>query len=119
MSKKYKTKGLEHLIKSTQYSIDGLKTAIHETAIRHLLLLHTILITVSFIIKISLEARLLLILASFISLITELLNTAIEAAVDHTSLKRHPLAKQAKDLGSAAQMVALIMVALLWVAILW
>ena len=61
----------------------------------------------------------LLIMASFISLITELFNTAIEAAVDHTSLAQHPLAKRAKDVGSAAQMLALLLLAILWVMALW
>ena len=61
----------------------------------------------------------LLIMASFISLITELFNTAIEAAVDHTSLAQHPLAKRAKDVGSVAQMLALLMLAILWAMALW
>ena len=50
-----------------------------------------------------------LVVASFISLITELFNTAIEAAVDHTSTEKHELAKRAKDAGSAAQLIALLM----------
>ena len=58
--------------------------------------------------------KMVLVFASFFSLIVELFNTAIEAAVDHTSLARHPLAKRAKDLGSAAQMVALTLLGLLW-----
>jgi len=47
-------------------------------------------------------------------LIVELFNSAIEAAVDHTSIERHPLAKRAKDIGSAAVLVALIIVVTVW-----
>jgi len=56
----------------------------------------------------------LIILGHFICLIVELINSAIEAAVDHTSLKQHELAKRAKDLGSAAQLISLINLVILW-----
>ena len=60
-----------------------------------------------------LPEKMLLVLASGASLVTELLNTALEAAVDHTSLEIHPLAKRAKDAGSAAQYTCLTFVAIL------
>lgn len=47
-----------------------------------------------------------------------LLNSAIEARVDRISLELHPLSKQAKDLGSAAQLVALTLIASVWAVIL-
>ena len=56
--------------------------------------------------------------ASFVSLITELFNSAVEAVVDDISPEIRPLAKRAKDIGSAAQMVALVMVAVLWLTAL-
>lgn len=59
--------------------------------------------------------QMILVLASFLSLIIELFNTAIEAAVDHTSLEKNPLAKRAKDVGSAAQFLGLILCGLLWI----
>ena len=52
--------------------------------------------------------------ASGLSLVVELLNSALEAAVDHTSLEIHPLAKRAKDAGSAAQYTCLTFIAILW-----
>lgn len=55
---------------------------------------------------------------SFISLLVELLNSAIEAVVDRISLDRHPLSKNAKDMGSAAQTVALLMVGAVWAVVL-
>jgi diacylglycerol kinase (ATP) len=48
----------------------------------------------------------------------ELLNSAIEAVVDRISLERHPLSKNAKDMGSAAQTVALLMVGAVWAVVL-
>jgi diacylglycerol kinase (ATP) len=51
-------------------------------------------------------------------LIVELLNSAIEAAIDRISYELHPLSKQAKDMGSAAQLLALCLLALVWAVIL-
>jgi diacylglycerol kinase (ATP) len=56
----------------------------------------------------------MLVIASFLSLIVELINTGIEASVDHTSTAKHPLAKIAKDVGSAAQFLALLLLFVLW-----
>jgi diacylglycerol kinase (ATP) len=56
----------------------------------------------------------LLIGATLLVYIVELLNSAIETAVDHASLESHPLAGRAKDIGSAAVFVALINFALTW-----
>lgn len=63
--------------------------------------------------------RLPLIIASFVSVIVELFNTAVEAAVDHTSTEKHELAKRAKDAGSAAQLVAMLMLAAVWLSALF
>jgi len=59
-----------------------------------------------------------LIAVCLLALIVELLNSAVEAAIDRISLERHPLSKNAKDMGSAAQFVALSMIALVWAVIL-
>lgn len=106
--------GVRRIINAAFYSIEGLKAAWSESAFRQLCLLHPILILLAFIFSFDNTHLLLLIFASFFSLIVELLNTAIEAAVDHTSLAKHELAKRAKDVGSAAQMLALFMIAILW-----
>ncbi|MNT13344.1 Diacylglycerol kinase [compost metagenome] len=60
----------------------------------------------------------LLIASSFILLVVELLNTAIESVVDRISLEIHPLSKRAKDLGGAAQLVAVVMTIMLWLVVL-
>ena len=62
--------------------------------------------------------RALLIAVCLLALIVELLNSAIEAVVDRISLDLHPLSKNAKDMGSAAQFVVLTMIAVVWAVIL-
>lgn len=63
--------------------------------------------------------RLLLIACSFLLLVVELLNTAIETVVDRISLELHPLSKRAKDLGGAARLVAVIMTIIIWGRCCW
>ncbi|OWY40834.1 diacylglycerol kinase [Xenophilus sp. AP218F] len=111
--------GLVRLINALGYSLDGLKAAFrHEDAFRQLVLLAAVLIPLAFIIHAHPLERALLVASSLATLIIELLNSAIEAAVDHTSLERHPLAKRAKDMGSAAQLLGLINLAAVWSIVL-
>jgi diacylglycerol kinase (ATP) len=60
-----------------------------------------------------------MIAAVLLVLIVELLNSALEAAVDHISLEQHPLAKRAKDIGSAAVFVSLVNVPVVWLLVLF
>ena len=107
--------GITRLVNAFGYSLDGLKAAFrHEDAFRQLTILALILIPAAFIVHTTPLARALLVASSLATLIIELLNSAIEAAVDHTSLERHPLAKRAKDMGSAAQLLGLINLATVW-----
>ena len=62
--------------------------------------------------------RALLVGSVLLVLVVELLNSATEAVVDRISLERHPLAKRAKDMGSAAVMLALCNVVAVWLLIL-
>lgn len=113
--------GIRRLINAFGYSLDGISAAFrHEDAFRQLALLAIILIpTALFIVPASPLARALLVASSLATLVIELLNSAIEAAVDHTSLERHPLAKRAKDMGSAAQLLGLINLAAMWALVLF
>lgn len=97
----------------------GLKFAWEEQGFRQLVYLNVVLVALSFYFKFGSATQSILILGSALTLMVELLNTAIEASVDHTSLKKHPLAKRAKDTASAAQTVALVTLLLLWAAALW
>ena len=112
--------GIKRIINAYGYSKDGLKAAYrHESAFRQVCWLNLTLVILACIFDFDFSVRLLLITASFISLITELFNTAVEAAVDHTSTEKHELAKRAKDAGSAAQLAALVLLAVTWLSALW
>ncbi len=108
-------KGLTRILKATGYSIDGFKAAYKfEAAFRQVLWLNLILFVVVMFMPFSISIKMILVIASFLSLIVELINTGIEASVDHTSLEQHPLAKIAKDVGSTAQFLALLLLFVLW-----
>ena len=111
--------GIKRIFNAGGYSLDGLRAAFTgEAAFRQLVLLNVILIPLSFFLQVSRVERALLIAVCLLALIVELLNSVVEAAIDRISLDRHPLSKNAKDMGSAAQFVALTMIALVWAVIL-
>ncbi|MBD8755600.1 diacylglycerol kinase [Pseudomonas coleopterorum] len=111
--------GLKRILNATGYSFDGLRAAFTgEAAFRQLVLLNVVLVPVSFLLQVSRVERAVLIAVCLLALIVELLNSAIEAAIDRISLERHPLSKNAKDMGSAAQFVALTLIVLVWAVIL-
>lgn len=111
--------GLKRILNAAGYSFDGLRAAFTgEAAFRQLVLLNVILIPLSFLLNVSRVERALLIAVCLLALIVELLNSAVEAAIDRISLDRHPLSKNAKDMGSAAQFVALGMITIVWAVIL-
>lgn len=112
-------KGLTRILNSTRYSMQGLKAAfVNEAAFRQLLLINVILIPLAFWVDVTRAERAILLLAPLLSLAIELLNSAIENIVDRVSMDLHPLSKQAKDMGSAAQFVGLVIIAVCWGVIL-
>jgi diacylglycerol kinase (ATP) len=111
--------GLKRILNASGYSLDGLRAAFKgEAAFRQLVLLNVILIPLSFFLMSAVASSAILIAVCLLALIVELLNSAVEAAIDRISLELHPLSKNAKDMGSAAQFVALSMIALVWALIL-
>jgi len=111
--------GFNRIVHTVIHSRDGfIATVRGEAAFRQLLLLHGVLMGGTFVLDVSPVERALMLAVSFISLIVELLNSAIEAVVDRISLELHPLSKNAKDMGSTAQATALLMVGVVWVVIL-
>jgi diacylglycerol kinase (ATP) len=111
--------GLRRILDAGGYSLMGLRAAYRgEAAFRQLLLLNAVLLPLACLVDVSRSERLLLMLVPLLSLIVELLNSAIEATVDRISLSIHPLSKQAKDMGSAAQFIALLLIGLTWAMIL-
>lgn len=111
--------GIRRIINATRYSKDGLIAAWSESAFRQLVLMNFSLVVLAVVLSFDRPTRMVLVAASFVSLIVELLNTGIEAAVDHTSLDKSTLAKRAKDVGSAAQFLAMTLLGLLWLMALW
>ena len=116
MESEFKSKnGLQRILKAAGYSWAGLKSAYkYEAAIRQETWLMTVFLPLAFYVGLTPIERILLIGATLLVYIVELLNSAVEASVDHTSLDAHPLAGRAKDIGSAAVFVALINFALVW-----
>ena len=116
----YKGKtGLRRLINAAGYSLSGLAAAArHEDAFRQELLLAAVLVPLGLWLGASGVERALLVGSVLLVLIVELLNSAVEAAVDRVSLDDHSLAKRAKDIGSAAVMLSLVNVGAVWLLVL-
>jgi diacylglycerol kinase (ATP) len=112
-------RGLQRVLNATGYSLDGLRAAwTHEEAFRQELMLAAVLIPVATFLPVSLVEKILLVGVVVLVLIVELLNTGIESAVDRDSLEINPLGKRAKDFGSAAVMLSLLLAGGTWVAII-
>lgn len=111
--------GLTRLWNAFNYSLAGFHAAFkHEDAFRMEALLAAVLIPLALWLPVGYIGKALMIGSVLLLLIAELINSALEAAVDHTSLDTHPLAKRAKDLGSAAVFVSMINVLVVWGLIL-
>ena len=117
----YKGKnGIKRILNATGYSLAGFKAAFsHEAAFRQILLLNLVLIPTSFFVHVSALEQALMVAVCLLAIIVELFNSAIEAVVDRISLEKHQLSKNAKDMGSAAQFVALSLIAITWLIVLW
>ena len=120
MESPYKGKtGLRRIVSAARYSVDGLIAAArNEDAFRQELALAAVFIPLAFWVGRTGVERALLVGSVMLVLIVELLNSAVEATVDRISFENHRLAKRAKDIGSAAVMVALVGAGLTWLLIL-
>ncbi|WP_404836209.1 diacylglycerol kinase [Aeromonas media] len=111
--------GVTRIINATGYSMKGLKSAwINEAAFRQELVLVLALMPLASWLGNSLNEILLLICISWLVVIVEVLNSAIEAVVDRIGSEHHELSGRAKDLGSAAVFIALALNALVWGALI-
>ena len=116
----HKATGLRRLINALGYSLSGLRFAWKdEAAFRQEVILAIILVPVAFMMPVGEIQRVLLVGSVMLVLVVEMINSAIEAVVDRVSLDIHPLAKKAKDMGSAAVLLALANAILIWITILW
>jgi diacylglycerol kinase (ATP) len=116
---KNKPKGIKRIYLATLNSLRAFQWLYkHESAFRQEALLLVLAIPVSFLFDISFKEQIVLILAVLFIIFTEIINTAIEAVVDRIGLEIHPLSGLAKDLGSAAVMISLIVASSIWFIIL-
>ena len=90
----------------------------HEAAFRQEALLAVILIPASFLLHVPIAQHLVLVASVILVLIVELINSSIEAVVDDISLRNRPLAKRAKDMGSAAVLLSLINCLVCWASVI-
>lgn len=88
-----------------------------ESAFRQELTLFILLTPIALLLSISPLEKCVLITSLLMILVVELLNSSVEAAIDRISFDHHDLSKRAKDFGSAAVMLALLIAALLWITI--
>jgi diacylglycerol kinase (ATP) len=107
--------GLRRLINALGYSLEGMASALrHEEAFRQEVLLAVVLVPAALLAPVTSSAKALMIASVLLVLIVELLNSALEAAVDLASPERHQLAKRAKDIGSAAVFLSLVNLGVVW-----
>jgi diacylglycerol kinase (ATP) len=114
------TGGLRRVLNATRYSLAGLRAAArHEASFRQELLVGVpLLLAVPWLAPGRVEG---LLMAGSVLLVwvVELLNSALEALADAVSAAPHPLVGRAKDIGSAAVMISLLLAGLVWAVVLW
>lgn len=114
-----KPRGLGRLVRALGCSCQGLGQAFRgEAAFRQELLLAAVVIPAGLYLGHTGVERALLVAPMLLVLVVELLNSAIEAAVDRSGTDDHPLAGRAKDMGSAAVLLSLLVLATTWLLVL-
>lgn len=111
--------GVRRLMNAARFSFHGLKACFRtEEAFRQEVFASIVLIPLGFYMGETGVEKALLVSAVLFVMIVELLNTAVERAIDRISFERHNLSKESKDMGSAAVLLALAIAAVIWVSIL-
>ena len=115
-----KNTGFKRIFLAAGYSFAGFRAAFrHEAAFRQELFLAAILIPLAIVLRVESGQRVLMIVVVLLVLIVELLNSAIEAVVDRIGSEQHELSGRAKDIGSAAVFLSLLLTAYVWGTALW
>jgi diacylglycerol kinase (ATP) len=118
LTPKQKPVGIRRIWLAFFYSVDGLKSAWRgEVAFRQEVVMALILVPLSFLVGQSAIEYVLLFGSVTLVLVVELINSAIEATVDRVGLEKHSLSEAAKDMGSAAVLVSLVLAFFVWMAI--
>ena len=112
--------GIRRILRATKFSLQGFAQAwTHEAAFRQELVLTIIMTPIAVWLGQTMVERALLVAVLLLVLIVELFNSAIEAAIDRHGDEHHELSGRAKDMGSAAVFVSLVIVLLAWGAVAW
>jgi len=118
-SKPFQNRGPLRALRAVRFSLKGLKYAVlHESAFRQELLLALVMIPAAFLLEPQPLERMWLVSSVLLVLVVELLNTAVEAVVDRIGTEFNELAGLAKDLGSAAVMLTLLLCGYIWLEVL-
>jgi diacylglycerol kinase (EC 2.7.1.107) len=112
--------GFQRIVNAAGYSWQGLRAAWqHEAAFRQEAIAAVIAIIVASWLDVDAISRVLMIGSVVLVIIIEIMNSAIEAVVDRIGEERHPLAGRAKDMGSAAVLLAILLALFVWITLLW
>ncbi|MCQ8226187.1 diacylglycerol kinase [Pantoea trifolii] len=112
--------GLVRIVKAAGYSWQGLRAAWqNEAAFRQEAVAALVAILVACWLDVDTLSRILMIGSVVLVIIVEILNSAIEAVVDRIGQEQHPLAGRAKDMGSAAVLLTILLALFVWIALLW
>lgn len=112
-------KGLSRILHAGGYSLQGLRAGWHETAFRQEALASIVLLPLAFLLGQSWVEVALLAGSVLLVMIVELLNTGLESCIDRIGPEWHALSKRAKDMGSAAVLLSLLLCLGVWAAALW
>jgi diacylglycerol kinase (ATP) len=111
--------GVQRRLNACRHSLHGFASAFrHEEAFRQEVVLAAVLIPIALLLDVGGVGKALMVASVLLVLIVELLNSAIETAVDRISLGQHQLSKRAKDIGSAAVALSLLNVPVVWLLVL-
>ena len=112
--------GITHGLRAMGVALQGLRAAWqHEDAFRQEVVIAFLAIPVVPLLPVSVLGKIMMVASILLVLIVELINSALEAAVDHTSLEHHALAKCAKDIASAAVLLSIVNVIAVWGLVLF
>jgi len=112
-------KGMARLVQAFYSSLAGIRAAVrHEAAFRQEVVVAVVLLPVAALVDVTVAERVLLVGTVLMLLIVELLNSGIENAIDRIGPERHDLSKRAKDMGSAAVLLAIVLLVVSWTMIL-
>ena len=113
-------RGLLHAWRASSIALQGLRAAWrHEDAFRQEVFIAAIAIPVALLLTVNHLGKAMMVSSILLVLIVELLNSALESAVDHTSLEHHPLAKRAKDIASAAVFLSIVNALVVWALVIF